>query len=283
MSLFISALNSGSNGNCYYIGNGEEAVLVDGGISCRETEKRLKRLGLSIRKIRGIFVSHEHGDHVHGISAISRKYQIPVYITDRTLSQGNLDVKKELIVPIRAYAPVRIGQLLVTPFPIFHDAIDPHNFIVSSSTVKVGVFTDIGVLCEHVKKNFRECHAAFLESNYDEELLANGGYPAYLKDRIRGGRGHLSNKQAMQLFLKCKPSFMSHLFLSHLSQENNCPTIVESLFSKIAGKTEIVVTSRHRETRVYHIRNNFSSIHTGRSRSPYTQFQLPLFNDAAAL
>ena len=119
MSMFICSLNSGSNANCYYIGNQDEAILVDGGLSCRETEKRLKRLGLFINKIKAIFVSHEHGDHVHGIPAISKKYQLPVYITTETLQQSKLDLKEHLIAPLRAYDAIKIGNLSVTAFPSF--------------------------------------------------------------------------------------------------------------------------------------------------------------------
>ncbi len=255
MSLFIAALNSGSNGNCYYLGNQDDAVLIDGGISCRETERRMKRLGLSLKKVRAIFVTHEHSDHISGISQLSKKYQLPVYITKNTLQQGRLTLKEELIFPFRAYEPVAIGKLLVTAFPKLHDAHDPHSFLVTHEAVNVGIFTDIGLACEHVIRHFRKCHAAFLEANYDEVLLETGKYPAYLKNRIRDGKGHLSNNQAMQLFNDHRPDFMSHLLLSHLSKNNNSPKIVQSLFDKIAGPTEIIIASRYKETRLYHIRN----------------------------
>lgn len=278
MSLFVSSLNSGSNGNCYYIGNNDEAILVDGGISCRETEKRLKRLGLNIKKIKGIFVTHEHGDHIHGIPALSRKHQLPVYITPRTQQFGNLDLRKELMIPFRAYEPIRVGSLTVTAFPMHHDASDPHNFVIAHDNVSVGIFTDIGFACEHVTKHFSQCHAAFLETNYDEDLLANGGYSMFLKDRIRGGKGHLSNKQALELFVRHKPSFMSHLFLSHLSEENNCPSIVEELFARVGGKTEVIVTSRHRETDIYQIQNTSClSVKRIKSHRTHSPLQLSLF------
>src|SRR5689334_12944551 len=103
MSLFVSSLNSGSNGNCYYIGNSDEAVLVDGGISMRETERRLKRLELSIKKIKGIFVTHEHGDHINGVSSLSKKHKIPVYITPSTLTESRLKLKEHLMIPLKAY------------------------------------------------------------------------------------------------------------------------------------------------------------------------------------
>ena len=255
MSLFISSLNSGSNGNCYYIGNQEEAVLIDGGISCRETERRMKRLELSIRKVKAIFVTHEHSDHIYGVASLSKKYQLPVYVTAGTLREGKLRLKESLITPFRAYEPVTIGNLSVTAFPKFHDAIDPYSFMVTSHAVNVGIFTDIGSPCEHVVKHFEQCHAAFLEANYDEELLDKGSYPLFLKNRIRDGKGHLSNKQAAQLVIDHKPSFMSHLFLSHLSKNNNTPKIVKDLFTRIAGRTQIIIASRHKETQLYHIRN----------------------------
>ena len=256
MSLFISSLNSGSNGNCYYVGTQEEAVLIDGGISCRETERRLKRLQLSIKKVKAIFVTHEHSDHVYGVSQLSKKYQLPVYITAGTLHDGRLKLKENLILPFRAYEPITIGNLSVTAFPKFHDASDPHSFVVSSSSVKVGIFTDIGLPCEHVIRHFEQCHAAFLEANYDEQMLDTGKYPLYLKNRIRDGHGHLSNKQAFQLFLDHKPPFMSHLFLSHLSKNNNSPKIVKQLFTPVAGPTSIIIAPRNKETPLYHIRNN---------------------------
>lgn len=278
MSLFVSSLNSGSNGNCYYIGNQEEAILVDGGISCRETEKRMKRLGLSMKNIKAVFVSHEHGDHIHGVPAISKKHKVPVYITAGTLNQGNLDLREDLVIPFRAYEPVTIGNLSVTAFPKFHDATDPHSFIVASSTVKVGIFTDIGIPCEHVKKHFAQCHAAFLEANYDEAMLHHGRYPLSLKERIRSDHGHLSNDQAMQLFTGHRPPFMSHLFLSHLSRDNNSPKIVKELFAKVAGKTEIIIASRDRETRLYHIRSVAGVIRkVKRTYDVRSPFQLSLF------
>ncbi|MEO6000138.1 MAG: MBL fold metallo-hydrolase [Chitinophagaceae bacterium] len=253
MSLFISSLNSGSNGNCYYIGNEEEAILIDAGISCRETEKRLKRLHLSIEKIKAIFVSHEHSDHITGIVQLAKKYQLPIYITAGTRTGSRLILEEHLAVTFAAYHPVKIGGLTITPFPKFHDACDPHSFIVSSSSVTVGIFTDIGIACDQVIRYFQQCHAAFLESNYDVDMLNNGRYPYYLKKRISGGKGHLSNAQALALFLTHRPPFMTHLLLSHLSQNNNCPKLVEELFSQYALKTQITVASRFEETPVFQV------------------------------
>ena len=230
-----------------------------------------------MQKVKAVFVSHEHGDHIHGIPALSKKFQLPVYITPETLQNSRLDIRENLTFFFRAYEPVQIGNLSVTGFPKFHDARDPHSFIVSGSAVNVGIFTDIGQPCEHVTSQFKKCHAAFLESNYDEVMLEKGGYPYPLKTRIRGGKGHLSNTQALDLFLKHKPPFMSHLFLSHLSRDNNRPKLVKDLFDKNAGRTEIIIAPRDRETRLYPIRRTLGWQGLKRSRELSARFQLSLF------
>lgn len=253
MSLFIASLNSGSNGNCYYIANQHEAVLVDAGISCRETEKRMSNLGLSMSKVKAIFVSHEHHDHIRGIPVLSKKYQLPVYITKNTLLHGSLTLDPQLVKTFTPYQEISVGGLRVSAFPKYHDAIEPHSFIIKHDDITVGVFTDIGAGCEHVTRHFKLCHAAFLEANYDEDMLDRGSYPYHLKKRIKGGRGHLSNKQALEIFTTHKPSFMSHVLLSHLSKDNNCPQLVKELFTHHAGNAEIIVASRDQETDLYQI------------------------------
>ena len=252
MSLFITSLNSGSNGNCYYVGNHTEAVLIDVGISCRETEKRMKQVGLSMKMVKAIFVSHEHGDHIRGVSTLANKYSLPVYITSITASYGPILIK-HLSKPFTANEPVAIGELTVIPFCKQHDAMDPHSFIIRHKETTVGVFTDIGIACTQVTQYFKQCHAAFLESNYDESMLENGRYPIHLKNRIRGGQGHLSNKQALDLFIKHRPPFMTHILLSHLSKENNSPELAEELFASHAGNTKVIVASRYGATAVFHI------------------------------
>ena len=251
MALFIASLNSGSNGNCYYIGNSTEAVLVDVGISCTETEKRMRQLGLSMKIVKAIFVSHEHTDHIKGVSTLANKYKLPVYITEET-ARG-LRLIRQLSIPFIANEPVNIGGLSIVPFTKHHDAADPHSFIISHGGVTVGVFTDIGNACTQVIRYFNQCHAAFLEANYDEELLEKGGYPIYLKNRIRGDEGHLSNFQALQLFNDHRPAFMTHLLLAHLSKDNNNPQLVKELFTGAVSGVEIIVASRYEATAVYTI------------------------------
>jgi len=257
MSLAIFSLNSGSNGNCYYVGNQQEAVLVDAGLSCRETELRLSRSGLSIKKVKAVFITHEHLDHTRGASAIARKHGIPVYISAHTYHQSRWKLNDDMVKHFEPYQEIAVGGLSVNPFPKRHDASEPFSFTVSGNGITVGVMTDIGSTCEHVIRNFGKCHAVFLEANYDEEMLENGSYPVYLKARIRSDHGHLSNHQSLELFTKHRPAFMSHVLLSHLSQDNNNPQLVEKLFKQHAGNIHISVASRHRESPVYHITGEF--------------------------
>ena len=278
MSLYISSLNSGSNGNCYYIGNQNEAVLIDAGLSCRETEMRIERSRLSFSKIKAVFISHEHSDHTRGVSVISRKYQIPVYITAETHKSGRLRLESHLVRHFSSYSPVNIGGLSVNAFPKQHDASEPHSFTVTGNGITVGVLTDIGSICEHVVSNFSKCHAAFLEANYDEEMLENGSYPVYLKKRIRSDQGHLSNHQALELFTTHKADFMSHVLLSHLSQDNNNPRLVEKLFKSHAGGIHISIASRHQESPVYKITGEYVDSQTTEVPIPPEKFiQAKLF------
>ncbi|MES2458784.1 MAG: MBL fold metallo-hydrolase [Bacteroidota bacterium] len=252
-TLYIASLNSGSNGNCYYVGNEEEAILVDAGLSCRETEKRMARTGLSMGKVRAIFISHEHSDHVKGLCTLAAKYNLPVYLSSGTLSGCRFNLRKDLIRNLSGHQQIHIGRLIITSFFKIHDASEPHSFMVSCGETNVGVFTDIGEACEQLAFHFRQCHAAFLEANYDDELLEKSAYPYFLKKRISGGKGHLSNQKALELFNTHKPSFMTHLLLAHLSKDNNDPVLVSELFSTHAQNTEIIIASRYEETRVYAI------------------------------
>jgi phosphoribosyl 1,2-cyclic phosphodiesterase len=255
VSLFLASLNSGSNGNCYYVGNAREAVLIDAGLSCKETVRRMRKLGLSMERVKAVFITHEHIDHIKGAESIARQYRLPIYITAATFDHSRLRIDEAQVRAFKAYEPILIGGLSVIPFPKQHDAIDPHSFLVKGFGITVGVFTDIGAPCQHVVDNFRQCHAAFLEANYDEQMLEHGKYPAHLKKRISGDQGHLSNRQAVELFLAHGPAFMSHLFLSHLSQENNKPELAEKVFARHAGKTSITVASRHEASQLFEIQS----------------------------
>ncbi|MBX9784990.1 MAG: MBL fold metallo-hydrolase [Chitinophagaceae bacterium] len=278
MSIQIASLNSGSNANCYYVGNSNDAVLIDAGLSCRETEKRLKRLELDIKKIKAIFISHEHADHISGLEVLSKKFQLPVYITPATLRNSNLKLEPHLITSFSKNKTIHIGALEILPFTKSHDADDPHSFVVKSNGINIGVITDIGYACKQVLKHFAQCHAVFLESNYCEDMLMNGGYPYHLKQRISGDEGHLSNRQALDLFLNYKAPHLQLLILSHLSQNNNKPQIVEELFAPYAGNVQVVVAGRYKESELFTIETTATvSSSTQKRKQVKHQNQLSLF------
>lgn len=277
MCLTLASLNSGSNGNSYYVGDEKDAVLIDAGLSCRETEKRMRSLGLSMKKVRGVFISHEHSDHINGLQVIVSKYDLPCYANQATAeSMKNLSIGNRM-QPMPAGQEFRIGNLIILPFSKNHDAADPQSFIIYNavSGITAGVFTDIGTVCDNLVKHFKRCHAAFLEANYDEEMLDSGKYPYYLKKRISGEKGHLSNTQALQLFLEHRPDFMSHLILSHMSAENNCPDKARGLFLKNAGSTVIDVAPRTGPSPVYKIMKEEEKVAISNPRK--TAGQLSLF------
>ena len=280
MAVYFSSLNSGSNANCYYVSNGNEAVLIDAGLSCRETEKRMKRLGLAMEKVKAVFISHEHTDHIAGLEVLSRKYRLPVYISQKTLANSNLSIDQSLIRYFNKEETVVFDQLQVNCFSKSHDAADPFSFMISSQNINVAVITDIGYPCKQVLRFFQQSHAVFLESNYCETMLANGDYPYHLKRRISSDHGHLSNTQALDLFLNYRTPQLSYLILSHLSKNNNTPQTVEALFQPHAGTTKVIVASRYEESALFSIdaapvaaRRSLMSI----KKKPSNETQLSLF------
>lgn len=215
----------------------------------------MTRLGLSMKAVKAIFISHEHGDHIKGVNVLSKKYNLPVYFTENTFRFSRLSVQKSLVRIFRADEPMAVGGLGITAFAKHHDARDPHSFIIEGNDTTIGVFTDIGNVCDNLTRYFKLCHAAFLEANYDADMLEQGRYPIHLKQRIRGGKGHLSNDEALALFKQHRPAHMSHIFLAHLSKDNNNPELVAELFNRHANGTEVVIASRYNETGVYHIQS----------------------------
>jgi len=170
-----------------------------------------------------------------------------------------------------------LGDLTITPFRKSHDAADPHSFMVSGNGVNVGIITDIGHACKQVMKYFSQCHAAFLEANYCIDMLANSSYPYFLQQRISSDEGHLSNAQALDLFINYKSPDLRLLILSHLSKNNNKPALVESLFSQQAGDTQIVVASRYEATPVFCISGDNVSVNSKSKRRAADKKQLSLF------
>lgn len=259
-ALYTASIASGSNGNCYYIGNDQDAILVDVGISCRELERRMKRMGLNMEKVKAIFISHEHGDHIRGLSVVANKFQIPVFITEKTLAACKLAIPSRLLYILKPRHSVHVGELEVEAFSKLHDAADPQSFVIRQGTRAVGVFTDIGAICDRLVHYFQQCDIAFLETNYDEEMLDQGRYPYFLKKRIRGGYGHLSNHQALDLFVQHRSPKLRLLYLCHLSRDNNDPALVLQLFQQEAGQTNVILASRDAETAVYRMKEEAKTL-----------------------
>ena len=234
--------------------------MIDAGLSCREIERRMRKLDLKIDQVKAIFISHEHNDHIKGLPVLSARYQIPVYITPGTLLYSRMQLQPHLVFSFFGHQPIRIGDLCITAFPKYHDAAEPHSFLVEGNAVRIGVFTDIGQVCDQLRFYFGQCHAAFLETNYDETMLQQGRYPWHLKHRISGGKGHLSNTQALELFLTRKPDYLSHLFLSHLSADNNNPDLALELFRAQSGNTQVFIASRNGAMPVHCIQPGDNSI-----------------------
>jgi phosphoribosyl 1,2-cyclic phosphodiesterase len=251
--LQFASLNSGSNGNCYYVGHEEGGILIDAGISFKQIRLRLEYLGIDLSHIRALFISHEHRDHIMGVRVLAKKLGLPVYITQRTLQNARMDPYAPYWVNLHTHQPVEIAHMSVMAFPKYHDAADPHSFVVESKGKKVGIITDIGQVCDQVARHFTGCDAAILESNYDPDMLENGRYPLYLKERIRGGEGHLSNDQAYALYEQHGNGNLQHLVLGHLSDDNNHPERVREVFDRQASATNVHVASRYEPSMLFEV------------------------------
>ncbi|MDR1859570.1 MAG: MBL fold metallo-hydrolase [Bacteroidales bacterium] len=243
-SVELCAVASGSNGNCYYIGDSTEAVLIDAGLSARALQTRLQQSGLSATPIRGIVISHEHCDHSRGVRVFAKRLQIPVYLTKQTYLAMARKERPAEVIWFAPDVPFMLGALQIYPFLKQHDAAEPCSFRIVCNGFSIGVFTDIGAPCSQVKAHFAQCHAAFLETNYDEQMLESGPYPAFLKSRIASANGHLSNSQAFHLLQSCAGPNLSTILLSHLSGENNTPEKALATFGPMSRAYRIELAPR---------------------------------------
>ncbi|MFV0377417.1 MAG: MBL fold metallo-hydrolase [Mangrovibacterium sp.] len=251
--LEICALASGSNGNCYYIGNNTEALLVDAGLSARQLQMRFQSCRIDQAKIKAILITHEHADHCRGARVLSKRLQVPVYITKKTFLAMSRAEKPDRVVWFEPDLSFRLGEFDVFPFSKQHDAADACSFRIGFEGRNIGVMTDIGEACDRVKAHFGQCNAVFLESNYDDNMLWNGPYPYYLKQRVASSNGHLSNAQAFELASEFAGHQLSAIFLSHLSGENNSPELADAQFQSLRERFRIELTSRIGPTPVFSI------------------------------
>lgn len=251
--LEICAIASGSNGNCYYIGNEKDAVLIDAGISCKQIVKRMTEQGLQPEKVKAVFITHEHSDHLRGARVTGKRLHVPVYITAKTYNAAYKNLQPDFPVFFEPGTSVEMGEITVFPFLKNHDAAEPCSFRVQYKEKNIGVFTDIGEPCENVTSHLQMCDVLFLETNYDEKMLWDGSYPYFLKRRIASENGHLSNKQAYELLETFAGEKLKCVFLSHLSRENNNPEIAFKEIQPLETKFEVRLTSRYNAGEVYRL------------------------------
>ncbi len=249
----LCALASGSNGNCYYIGNQDIAILVDMGIYYKQLIERLSRHHIDKNKIKAIFISHEHRDHVQGAKVVSKKLGIPVFYTKKTYHKCYDKNKADNFGFFEPGTPYIIDTIKIHSFRKNHDAKDPVSFRIELNGNNIGVMTDIGSTNEALNKEFSKCNAVFLESNYDEYMLERGLYPAHLKQRVASKNGHLSNRQALSLIEKYASKDLHTIFLSHISAVNNTHELITELYKPLSEKYQIILTSRKRASQLIQI------------------------------
>ena len=222
----LCSIASGSSGNCIYVGDAQTHLLVDTGISKKRIEEGLAKLEIKGDELEGILITHEHVDHIQGLGVFSRKYEIPIYATPGTIA-GIRNYKKlgnlpdGLLHEVEVDQPFSLGTLNIDPFAISHDANEPSGYRIDNGKKAVAVATDLGIYDDYTVEHLKDLNAVVLEANHDIRMLQVGKYPYYLKQRILGDRGHLSNENAGRLLCRLLHDNMKAIFLGHLSRENN--------------------------------------------------------------
>ncbi len=220
----FSVLASGSKGNACYIETDSTRLLVDAGLSCRELVKRLNIIGIEITRLDAIIITHEHSDHIKGLGPISRKFNSTIYSNSSTLKRCISLLKNTRVDDtLQTGKSLTINDITVETFAKNHDAADPIGLIISSNGSRLGILTDAGRSTSLLEDRLLNCTGVLLEFNHDVEMLENGPYPYYLKKRIKGSNGHLSNDQAGMLLKRLSHNNLKHVILAHLSEVNNTP------------------------------------------------------------
>ena len=230
----LTVLSSGSRGNLVHLACGATQVFVDFGLSCKEACARCFSAGLDPAQVGAIFVSHEHIDHIRGISVFSRRFKVPVYIAPRARAACQAEhpdwYETHLIT---AGVEIEVGGLSVLPLGISHDAAEPLGFVFRRGAQCVATATDLGYVPESVCQALGAAQLLLIESNHDEQMLRDGPYPGYLKNRISSNRGHLSNKQCADLLARLPQGTLRAVVLAHLSEENNTPDLARQSAAKV--------------------------------------------------
>ena len=243
--LKFKNLGSGSTGNASVIeaqcGLQTTRILIDCGLGLKELERRLIQAELELTDLDALFITHEHADHVGHTRRVAGALGIPVWMSQGTwLACNGLDwgLDSSQINIARDTQIINIGSIEITPFTVPHDAREPLQVKLSDGSVSMGLLTDLGHISSHVLSHLKGCNALLMETNHDTQMLRNSGYPQFLKDRISGPLGHLSNDSACELARKLNHTGLGHVVAAHLSERNNSPEIVLECLSKALGRSQ---------------------------------------------
>jgi len=240
-SFSVCPLASGSKGNSLFVSCHNSSILVDAGLSGVEIERRLNAVNISSESLTGIIITHEHSDHVKGAGVLSRRFNIPVYITQKTWQACSSLGEIDDLHFFESGTSFEIDQIVINPFSVSHDAKDPVGLTMEYNGHKIGIATDLGIATTLVKEHLKESNILYLESNHDPDMLINGSYPWHLKQRIKGRTGHLSNLDAGTLVSELRTEYLKYVILAHLSEENNCPQKAALEVSKSLNGSSIIL------------------------------------------
>ncbi len=244
----FAVVGSGSKGNCSLVKTATSLVMVDCGFALRETVKRLAELNVQPEQLDAILVTHEHSDHIAGVAKLANKYQIPIYLTHGTqhyFIKKNIKLIAKLNF-LQLETPFNIGDLSILPVPVPHDAKEPCQFVFQHQNKKLGVLSDLGHISSTVSDAYQDCDTLFIECNHDKTMLANGPYPAMLKQRVSGAWGHLSNCQTVAFVKSLRDKGLQQLLVGHISEKNNADDLVkQSLLEIDFLNTELILAPQH--------------------------------------
>jgi phosphoribosyl 1,2-cyclic phosphodiesterase len=256
MTMIAISLQSGSNGNCIYVETCGKKLLFDAGISGVQAEERLRAHGRDIRAVDAVIISHDHSDHVRHAGVLQRKYGLPVYVTAATLAAASARCALGKMKDVRLFRSsdkLAFGDVQVHAIPTPHDGVDGSAFVIEGAQKRLGILTDLGHVFKDLVHIVSSLDAVFLESNYDPEMLAQGPYPAYLKQRIKGPHGHISNIEAAEVLLRASAgNRLQWACLAHLSEQNNHPDIaLRTHRAVMAEKLTLYVADRYRVSALF--------------------------------
>lgn len=234
----FASLGSGSKGNATIVEYQDTCILIDCGFSIKQTEQRLERLNRCPKDISAILVTHEHGDHIRGVLPLAKKYQLKVYMTAGTAK--TVGQKLDNVELIDSHSEFQCGAIRVTPVAVPHDAREPVQYVLRSEKHTLGVLTDLGNITPHVVEQYAQCDGLLLESNHDSAMLANGSYPAALKQRVGGDWGHLNNDQARELLGSIQLEGLQQIVMGHISEQNNSVQRVRDTIADIEAQLPAV-------------------------------------------